>query len=264
MLNIQTRCPNCKKAYQVPEDQSGKHARCAKCGTRFTLQVSADETVPLDRKRSHLAAESVLPSRQSALGPTFLDGQSFQPDGLERFKILCELGAGAFGTVYKAHDTQLDRLVALKTPRLGILGSEADRQRFLREARAAGNLRHPNIVPIYDAGKLGDSYFIASGFIDGRTLADQLEEEKKLSQRKAAELIQKIALALHYAARQRDHSSRYEAGQCHARYRRRANGHGFWHGPSRRRRCPEDPRRRAYRHAGLHESRAARRAKSSC
>ena len=78
-------------------------------------------------------------------------------------------------------------------------GFGGDAPRFLREARAAGNLRHPNIVPIYDAGKLGDSYFIASGFIEGQTLADHLDQKERLPRREAAELIQKIALALHYA-----------------------------------------------------------------
>jgi hypothetical protein len=79
------------------------------------------------------------------------------------------------------------------------LGSDADAQRDLREARAAGNLRHPNLVPIYDAGRLGDSYFIANGFIDGRALADYLGEKERLPQREAAVLIQKIASASHYA-----------------------------------------------------------------
>ena len=101
--------------------------------------------------------------------------------------------------VYKARDKQLDRLVALKVPRLGVLGSDTDIQRFLREARAAGNLRHPNIVPIYDAGRIGESCFIASGFIDGRTLAACLEERERLPHREAAELIQKLAATLHYA-----------------------------------------------------------------
>ena len=57
---------------------------------------------------------------------------------------------------------------------------------------------HPNIVPIYDAGKIGDSYFIASGLIEGQTLADRLSKEG-LSAREAAALIEKLALALHYA-----------------------------------------------------------------
>ncbi len=88
----------------------------------------------------------------------------------------------------------------LKTPRLGVLGSEADAQRFLREARAAGQLRHPNIVPVYDAGKIGDSYFIASGLIEGETLADRLRNgAEAFRQRDAARLIQKLAAALHYA-----------------------------------------------------------------
>jgi serine/threonine protein kinase len=60
---------------------------------------------------------------------------------------------GTFGTVFKARDPQLDRVVALKVPRLGNLGGEDDRQRFLREARSVAQLRHPAIVPVYEAGE---------------------------------------------------------------------------------------------------------------
>ena len=89
--------------------------------------------------------------------------------------------------------------MAIKTPRLGVLGSETDAQRFLRKARAAGQLRHPNIVPIYDAGKISDSYFIASGLIEGETLADRLRNGGRLPPADAAKLVQKLAAALHYA-----------------------------------------------------------------
>ena len=161
--------------------------------------MSADETIhptsgggEADGPRYSLTLPAATPrSAKSNDGPATVP--------LDRFEILAELGSGAYGTVSKAHDTHLDRLVALKIPRLGVLGSEANAQRFLREARAAGNLRHPNIVPIYDAGKLGDSYFIASGFIEGQTLAHRLDDEDKLPQREVAELTQKLALALHYA-----------------------------------------------------------------
>ncbi|HTU27338.1 MAG TPA: protein kinase, partial [Pirellulales bacterium] len=116
-----------------------------------------------------------------------------------RFEILAQLGEGAFGMVYKARDTKLDRLVALKVPKLGVLGSKRDVERFLREARSAGNLRHQHIVPIYDAGELGKSYFIASGFIEGNTLESLLLERPNPDLAATAALIQKLALALHYA-----------------------------------------------------------------
>ena len=121
---------------------------------------------------------------------------------LGRFEIQGVLGEGAFGKVYKARDPQLDRQVAIKVPRLGVLGTHADAQRFLREARAAANLRHPHIVPIYDAGEVEGTYYIASAFIEGQTLRAWMREAGKLDPEKAALLIEPLALALHYAHEQ--------------------------------------------------------------
>ncbi len=102
--------------------------------------------------------------------------------GPDRLEVIGELGAGAFGTVYKARDTQLDRPVAMDAPNIGGLGSEKDAHRFLREARPASNLRAPNIVPSYDAEKAGEIYFIASGSIEGQTLAHLVDGNDELSQ----------------------------------------------------------------------------------
>jgi predicted Zn finger-like uncharacterized protein len=194
MSQVQTRCPHCGKAYRVEEHHLGRQVQCRRCNEPFAV-ARTDGTV------ESLAIQSLQTDATRPPSPDNdpLDQPGSGAAGPERFEVLAELGSGAFGTVYKARDTQLDRLVALKTPRLGGLGSEADAQRFLREARAAGNLRHPNIVPIYDAGKIGHSYFIASGFIEGRTLAEYLAEKGKLPHREAALLVKKLAEALHYA-----------------------------------------------------------------
>src|SRR4029077_12559855 len=95
-----------------------------------------------------------------ACGSTFRVDQgatpSWTPDHPRtygRVTLIVELGEGQFGTVYKAHDPQLDRVVALKVPRLGNLSSNDDRARFLREARSAAQLRHPAIVPVYEGGE---------------------------------------------------------------------------------------------------------------
>src|ERR1700692_3091039 len=90
-----------------------------------------------------------------------------------RYEILEELGHGAMGTVYRAKDPSMDRIVALKTTLSVALASEQGsefRERFYREARAAGRLAHPGIVPIFDVGEHEGSPFLVMEFIEGQTL----------------------------------------------------------------------------------------------
>jgi WD40 repeat protein len=100
--------------------------------------------------------------------------------------------------VYRAYDPQLDREVALKVPQGGTLESRKAVERFLREAKAAAQLRHPHIVPVYDAGRDAPHYYIASAFIQGRTLA-RAADEGKIGFRRAAQTVRDLAEALAYA-----------------------------------------------------------------
>ncbi|TWU05281.1 Serine/threonine-protein kinase PknB [Symmachiella macrocystis] len=118
------------------------------------------------------------------------------PESIGRFEIKEVLGEGAFGTVYRATDPQLHREVALKVPRAGVLETQEDADRFLQEARAAATLRQPHICPIYDFGKIGDHYFIVMAYIKGQPLSEVLSKSKKISPRKIAAAVRKIALAL--------------------------------------------------------------------
>ncbi|MFO0864596.1 MAG: protein kinase [Gemmataceae bacterium] len=88
------------------------------------------------------------------------------------------LGEGAFGKVYEAYDPNLDRAVALKVAKLDRGDAELRVRRFLREAKAAANLRHPAIVPLYEFGEEGSQFFIASAFIRGRTLQVEIAERQ--------------------------------------------------------------------------------------
>src|SRR5262249_22757115 len=107
---------------------------------------------------------------------------------------------GAFGFVYHAHDPNLDRHVAIKVPRAGALTSARQRERFLREARAAAKLHHPNICPVYEVGEENGLPFIVMGFVDGPSLATILHNHGDLlPASQAARLIRKLALALHAA-----------------------------------------------------------------
>jgi eukaryotic-like serine/threonine-protein kinase len=114
-----------------------------------------------------------------------------------RFQILATLGQGAFGVVYRAHDPQLDRVVAIKVPRGG-LGREREGELFLREARNVSQLRHPGIVPLYEVGEADGLPFLVSHFVEGVTLADWLSAHK-MPPRQAADLVAALANALDYA-----------------------------------------------------------------
>ena len=92
---------------------------------------------------------------------------TYKPDGSRRlghFELLEQLGIGHFYAVWKARDTELDRLVAIKIPRKDQL-TDTDTELFFREARAAAQLRHPNIVSVHKVGRADDTVYIASDYI---------------------------------------------------------------------------------------------------
>jgi eukaryotic-like serine/threonine-protein kinase len=119
---------------------------------------------------------------------------------LGRFQIRAELGHGSFGTVFLAHDPLLGRDVALKVPRAAALATSELRQRFHHEALAAARLDHPNIVPVYEAGTIGDVCFLASPFCPGITLAAWLQKRQSpVPGREAARLVVILAEAVQHA-----------------------------------------------------------------
>ena len=128
------------------------------------------------------------------------ESSTFRPDTVQsigHFELREQLGMGAFGTVWKAHDSELDRTVAIKIPRQGQLNAE-DSEKFLREARAAAQLKHPGIVSVHEVGRENDTVYIVSDCIDGLTLTDWLTGQRP-TPRESAELCVKIAEALHHA-----------------------------------------------------------------
>ncbi|MBX9631499.1 MAG: serine/threonine protein kinase [Burkholderiales bacterium] len=120
---------------------------------------------------------------------------------LGRYEVLVRLGEGAMGTVYKAHDPLLDRLVAIKTvnlnlPKEDIAEYEA---RFYQEAKAAGGLSHPNIVVIYDIGKTDRLAYMAMEYLEGRELRSILSERTCVSLDEAVNIAAQVADGLTYA-----------------------------------------------------------------
>ncbi|XZE56099.1 protein kinase domain-containing protein [Planctomycetaceae bacterium SH139] len=113
-----------------------------------------------------------------------------------RYRILKELGAGAMGKVYLAHDSQLERQVALKTPNFSGSGDDDMVTRFYREARAAAKIHHRNICPIYDVGEIDGRHFITMAFIKGRCMSEFIKPDRLPPQRTSAILVQRLAVAL--------------------------------------------------------------------
>ena len=103
------------------------------------------------------------------------------------------------GVVYLAHDVKLDREVAIKVLPPLLAGIADVRERFLREARTAARLSHPNIVSIHRADEIDSRVFFVMGYIEGESLADRLRRTGPLDPRDAVPIIRDVALALAYA-----------------------------------------------------------------
>ena len=189
-MPVKVACPSCSKRYRLREARDGVRLKCQGCGHTFTVSTGCSEThgaAPTDTR-----AEPVL-ARAAPLRTANDD-----PTAIGRFRIRLRLGSGAFGTVYRAFDPVLNREVALKVPVPGALQSAEARERFAREPKAAAQLRHPHIVPVYDAGVDGAHFYIASAYIAGETLEAALAR-RQFDVREAAAIIRKLADALQYA-----------------------------------------------------------------
>lgn len=138
------------------------------------------------------------PSAGTFPAPATTDPTLSGPARLGKYELREVVGSGSFGVVHRAWDAELGRDVALKLPRQGRLQTEADAERFLHEARSTAPLRHPNLVALYDAGRLDGTYYLAAEFVEGVTLA-RLLAERRFAATEAAALAAQVADALHYA-----------------------------------------------------------------
>ena len=206
-MPVQIKCPNpsCHAAFQVDEALLGRNARCKSCGQKFPLQsmdgVSSTPSVdPSQRARATMLGQE---STAGEPAPPLPRPQGETPAQVGRFQVRQCLGWGTFGTVYRAYDPQLDREVALKVPKPEVLDRPGRVERFLREGRAAARLRHPHIIPVFEAGQDGKNYYIASAFIEGNSLAGAIvAEEKGLDIRRAVRIVWALAEAVAYAHEQ--------------------------------------------------------------
>ncbi len=117
---------------------------------------------------------------------------------IAHYEIISLLGLGGMGEVYLARDSRLDRNIALKLLPARFIEDQSLVRRFEREARAASALNHPNIITVYEIGREGDAHFMATEFVEGRTLRQKISDGK-IETREAVSIAIQIATALHAA-----------------------------------------------------------------
>ena len=137
---------------------------------------------------------------------------------IAHYRVLEKLGEGGMGVVWKARDTRLDRLVAIKTLPPERTRDPERRARFIREARAASALNHPNIVTIHEIGREGDADFLVMELIAGRTLGQLIPRDGMLE--RGLEILCADRRRVNGGARGGNRPSRPEAGQHHGDHQR--------------------------------------------
>jgi tetratricopeptide (TPR) repeat protein len=140
---------------------------------------------------------------QPAGGVAGSDPAAAMPSTPGRYRILDELGRGGMGIVYKANDTVLDRTVAYKVLPDALQQSEQALKNFLREAKSAARLNHPNIVTVYDAGAQDGRYYIAMEYVDGTTLKEILRRRGVINPPGVIQVMAQMCEALAYAHAQK-------------------------------------------------------------
>jgi hypothetical protein len=142
--------------------------------------------------RSGMSCQGCPPTRGD--GPTLPVGPL--PEQFGRYRVVRPLGRGGMGSVYLAHDPQLDRPVALKVPHFGPGDGPDIRERFFREARAAATLAHPNVCPVYDVGEVDGTPYLTMAYVEGQSLAEFRRAHGPLPERQAAAIVRTLAVAL--------------------------------------------------------------------
>ena len=187
------------------ESAISAYSLLSKQNRRFKdVQQRLSDLRAAEQRRAKIAQQQT--HQPMALEATMIVSTSIEMPNLGRYKVERELGRGAMGTVYLGKDPKIAREVAIKTlsykqfegPQLDEL-----RERFFREAKAAGRLNHPNIVTVYDVGEEQDLAYIAMDYIEGSSLDAYCRPDRLLPVETVYQIILKVAEALSYAHKQK-------------------------------------------------------------
>lgn len=177
----------------VPASQQARYFAAAAAATPSATSPS---TEPPSAPHGHTLPGTLPPGSLPGSTPHHGDLVTRQ---VGRYEVRDCLGRGGMATVYRAHDPGIGRDVALKFLHASLCADADCRERFLREARAAGSLSHPNIVIVHDVGEIEDRPYMAMELLDGASLADILSEGKALPIRDTVVMGIQLARALDYA-----------------------------------------------------------------
>jgi serine/threonine protein kinase len=174
---------------------------CSRCESALPDVEPADDPLLGALSGSTVAADpEPVPPRLLEAART-ARASSSRPARIGRFELLGEVGAGSYGTVFKARDAELGRTVALKMLRASHLAGPEETDRFLREARSFAQLKHPGIVTLYEIGHEQGEYYLVEEYVEGITLAARVAREP-IPLRESAGLLAGVCEALEYAHRQ--------------------------------------------------------------
>lgn len=168
---------------------------CRTCGGVLEPHTAGDRCVKCAMESARRAAPATVVMSPGGSSP---EAQLLDVPVIHQIEILGVIGQGGMGAVYKARQTHLDRIVAVKVIRLDIRGDLGIQERFEREARALARLNHPNIVTVHDFGRSGEQCYLVMEFVDGVNLRQAMSLEPFTSEQ-GMHVIGAVCDALQYA-----------------------------------------------------------------